>query len=220
MVIRLRQAHRNESAGAAEAATSVQTLAVLLQAGAVPLTAWRHLAGTGDPHAVAVVGRVDEGVPLLSAIEAERGAWTDLAAAWEIATTVGAPLAEVLRIIAESLRDAASAADDVRIALAEPAGTARLLLWMPLAGLLLGFALGFDTLGVIVGTPPRRRERGRGPAPGAGGATVDEGTSAAGEASAGHARDARGTRGRRARRRSVHRPSACTRGRQLCLRRE
>nr|WP_081996952.1 type II secretion system F family protein [Microbacterium sp. ZOR0019] len=153
MVIRLRQAHRNESAGAAEAATSVQTLAVLLQAGAVPLTAWRHLAGTGDPHAVAVVGRVDEGVPLLSAIEAERGAWTDLAAAWEIATTVGAPLAEVLRIIAESLRDAASAADDVRIALAEPAGTARLLLWMPLAGLLLGFALGFDTLGVIVGTP-------------------------------------------------------------------
>lgn len=153
MVIRLRQAHRHESAGAAEAATSVQTLAVLLQAGAVPLTAWRHLAGTGDPHAVAVVGRVDEGVPLLSAIEAERGAWTDLAAAWEIATTVGAPLAEVLRIIAESLRDAASAADDVRIALAEPAGTARLLLWMPLAGLLLGFALGFDTLGVIVGTP-------------------------------------------------------------------
>ncbi|MFS6529875.1 type II secretion system F family protein [Microbacterium aurugineum] len=153
MVIRLRQAPRNESAGAAEAATSVQTLAVLLQAGAVPLTAWRHLAGTGDPHAVAVVGRVDEGVPLLSAIEAERGAWTDLAAAWEIATTVGAPLAEVLRIIAESLRDAASAADDVRIALAEPAGTARLLLWMPLAGLLLGFALGFDTLGVIVGTP-------------------------------------------------------------------
>ncbi|WP_442921808.1 type II secretion system F family protein [Microbacterium sp. ZOR0019] len=152
-MIRLRQAHRNESAGAAEAATSVQTLAVLLQAGAVPLTAWRHLAGTGDPHAVAVVGRVDEGVPLLSAIEAERGAWTDLAAAWEIATTVGAPLAEVLRIIAESLRDAASAADDVRIALAEPAGTARLLLWMPLAGLLLGFALGFDTLGVIVGTP-------------------------------------------------------------------
>ncbi|TCJ28901.1 pilus assembly protein TadB [Microbacterium sp. PI-1] len=151
--MRLRQAHRNESAGAAEAATSVQTLAVLLQAGAVPLTAWRHLAGTGDPHAVAVVGRVDEGVPLLSAIEAERGAWTDLAAAWEIATTVGAPLAEVLRIIAESLRDAASAADDVRIALAEPAGTARLLLWMPLAGLLLGFALGFDTLGVIVGTP-------------------------------------------------------------------
>lgn len=144
---------RAEATGGADAATSVQTLAVLLQAGAVPLVAWRHLAETGDTHAAAIVARAEDGAPLVAAIEAEGGAWIDLAAAWEVATTVGAPLAEVLRMIAESLRDAASAADDVRIALAEPAGTARLLLWMPLAGLLLGFALGFDTLGVIVGTP-------------------------------------------------------------------
>lgn len=142
-----------EGAAAVDAATSVQTLAVLLQAGAVPATAWRHLADTGDAHAQSVVARLDAGMPLLAAIEAEGGAWIDLAAAWEIATTVGAPLAEVLRIIAETLRDAASAADDVRIALAEPAGTARLLLWMPLAGLLLGFALGFDTVGVVVRNP-------------------------------------------------------------------
>ncbi len=136
-----------------DAATSVQTLAVLLQAGAVPLVAWRHLASIGDVHAASVVDRVDDGAPLIAAIEAEGGPWRDLAAAWEVATTVGAPLAEVLRMIAETLRDAASAADDVRIALAEPAATARLLLWMPFAGLLLGFALGFDTLGVIFGTP-------------------------------------------------------------------
>jgi tight adherence protein B len=51
------------------------------------------------------------------------------------------------------MRDAAAAADDVRIALAEPAGTARLLLWMPLAGLLLGFALGFDTVSVLFTSP-------------------------------------------------------------------
>lgn len=152
-MIRRRPAPPASETGASDAATSVQTLAVLLQAGAVPVVAWRHLADIGDPHALAVTERVEGGIPLLDAIEAEGGAWVDLAAAWEIATTVGAPLAEVLRIIAESLRDAASAADDVRIALAEPAGTARLLLWMPLAGLLLGFALGFDTVGVIVGNP-------------------------------------------------------------------
>lgn len=151
MVITLRRASREGMASATDAATSVQTLAVLLQAGAVPVAAWRHLADTDDPQARRVVDRVDRGVPLLDAIEAEGGAWIDLAAAWEIATTVGAPLAEVLRMIAEALRDAASAADDVRIALAEPAGTARLLLWMPLAGLLLGFALGFDTIGVVFG---------------------------------------------------------------------
>lgn len=138
---------------AADAATSVQMLAVLLQAGAAPLSAWRHLAESGDAHAARIVRAAGSGVPLVSAIEAEGGAWADLAAAWEVATTVGAPLAEVLRMIAETLRDAASAADDVRIALAEPAGTARLLLWMPFAGLLLGFALGFDTLGVMVHNP-------------------------------------------------------------------
>lgn len=149
----VRRSRRATADAGADAATSVQTLAVLLQAGAVPMAAWRHLADIGDVHAVAVVRRVESGQELLAAIEAEGGAWRDLAAAWEIATTVGAPLADVLRTIAETLRDAASAADDVRIALAEPAGTARLLLWMPFAGLLLGFALGFDTLGVVLGTP-------------------------------------------------------------------
>ncbi|WP_217182618.1 type II secretion system F family protein [Streptomyces sp. AC495_CC817] len=137
----------------ADAALSVQTLAVLLQAGASPHVAWRHLAESGDPRATAIVKRTQAGTPLVTAIEAEGGAWIDLAAAWEIGSTVGAPLAEVLRAIAETLRDGASAADDVRIALAEPAGTARLLLWMPLTGLLLGVALGFDTVGVMVGTP-------------------------------------------------------------------
>ncbi|WP_447653129.1 type II secretion system F family protein [Microbacterium sufflavum] len=141
-----------QSAHEVDLAHSVQTLAVLLQAGAAPLVAWRHLAGTGDPNAIAVLARVDDGTPLVTAIDAAGGRWRELAAAWEIATVVGAPLAEVLRTIAESLRDAA-AADDVRVALAEPAGTARLLLWMPLAGLLLGVALGFDTIGVLLGTP-------------------------------------------------------------------
>ncbi|MGO2683912.1 MAG: type II secretion system F family protein [Microbacterium sp.] len=135
------------------AAVSVRTLAVLLQAGAVPMTAWRHLAGSGDAQAQHIVERCDAGTPLILAIEAEGGAWLDVAAAWDVATTVGAPLAEVLRSLAETMRDAASADDDVRIALAEPAGTARLLLWMPLAGLLLGFALGFDTVGVLIGNP-------------------------------------------------------------------
>ncbi len=145
-----RQATRD---GAEAAAVSVRTLAVLLQAGATPLSAWRHLADSGDEHAQRVIERCDDGVPLVMAIEAEQGAWCDVAAAWDVATTVGAPLAEVLRSLAETMRDAASAADDVRIALAEPAGTARLLLWMPLAGLLLGFALGFDTVTVLVSNP-------------------------------------------------------------------
>lgn len=140
-------------AGAEAAAVAVRTLAVLLQAGSAPINAWRHLADSGDAHAERVVERCDQGAALVAAIESEGDAWTDVAAAWEIATTVGAPLADVLRSLAETMSDTAAAADDVRIALAEPAGTARLLLWMPFAGLLLGFALGFDTVSVLVGNP-------------------------------------------------------------------
>ncbi|MCA1307688.1 type II secretion system F family protein [Microbacterium esteraromaticum] len=149
--VRGRAADAGDEAG--RAATAVRTLAVLLQAGARPMTAWRHLADSGHPVAERVVGRCGEGAELVGAIDAEGGAWSDVAAAWEIATTVGAPLADVLRALAESLQDAASAADDVRIALAEPTGTARLLLWLPFAGLLLGLALGFDTIGVLFTNP-------------------------------------------------------------------
>lgn len=154
MVIAVRR-DRGADAGraAADAAATVRTLAVLLQAGARPIEAWRHLADAGDPVAVRVARRCTDGAELAGALDAEGGAWSDVAAAWEIATVVGAPLSEVLGALAESLQDAASAADDVRIALAEPAGTARLLLWLPFAGLLLGFALGFDTIGVLVANP-------------------------------------------------------------------
>lgn len=138
---------------ATEAATCLQMLAVLLQAGAHPVEAWHHLATTGDPRAEAIAQRLRDGDGVVEALEAEGGAWRDVAAAWEIATTVGAPLADALRSVAETLRDAAAGADDVRIALAEPAGTARLLLWMPVAGLLLGLVLGFDTVGAVTQNP-------------------------------------------------------------------
>ncbi|UWF78726.1 type II secretion system F family protein [Microbacterium sp. EF45047] len=147
---RRREGHEND---AGDAAVAVRTLAVLLQAGARPMTAWRHLADSGNASAERVVARCADGLDLVSAIEAEGGTWVDVAAAWDVATTVGAPLAEVLRALAESLQDAAAAADDVRIALAEPAGTARLLLWLPVAGLLLGYALGFDTVTVLTTNP-------------------------------------------------------------------
>lgn len=80
-------------------------------------------------------------------------AWRDIAAAWRVATTVGAPLAESLRGLAAALRDAREAADDVRVALAEPAATARLMGWLPLVAVGLGAVLGFDTFGVLLGQP-------------------------------------------------------------------
>ncbi|MFV0320308.1 MAG: type II secretion system F family protein [Microbacterium sp.] len=144
---------RVKRSDAHDAAGLVLRLAVLLQAGVTPGAAWRHLAES-DPVAVRVCADVDAGTTVADALRRGEGdgAWAQVGAAWEVATTVGAPLAESLRTVAEALRDAHEAADDVRIALAEPAGTARLMLWLPAVGALLGVALGFDTLTVMFGS--------------------------------------------------------------------
>jgi len=131
----------------------VRMLAVLLQAGAVPLAAWRHLAESGVPAAAAVVASVERGATIADAVRERGGVWREVAAAWAIASTVGAPLGDVLRVVADALDDALSTADEIRVALAEPSGTARLLLWLPGVGVLLGTALGFDTLPVLFGHP-------------------------------------------------------------------
>ncbi|MDN3497315.1 type II secretion system F family protein, partial [Planococcus sp. APC 4015] len=163
------------SADSSVVAATVLTLAVLLQAGVSPARAWEHLAGTGDAAAARVCDAVGRGLPVAAAIVAaaaappaasrfrrrstpsadadEACAWRDVSAAWSVATTVGAPLAESLRGIAASLRDAQEAGDDIRVALAEPAGTARLMGWLPLVAVGLGIALGFDTLGMLVRQP-------------------------------------------------------------------
>lgn len=134
-------------------AETVLTLAVLLQAGVSPALAWRHLASAGDAAAARVTAAVDGGLALPDAVAEGAGSWRDVAAAWRVATTVGAPLAESLRALASALRDAQEAVDDVRVALAEPAGTARLMAWLPLAAVALGALLGFDTFRVLLTSP-------------------------------------------------------------------
>ncbi|MFT4211680.1 MAG: pilus assembly protein TadB, partial [Microbacterium sp.] len=87
------------------------------------------------------------------AIRARGPSWAPLAAAWSVATRVGAPLADSLRALAAALREADDCRDEVRIALAEPAATSRLMSWLPLVAVALGVMLGFDTLAVLVTTP-------------------------------------------------------------------
>lgn len=128
------------------AAAVLDRVAVLLEAGVEPARAWGFLAEQGDADAVAVAAGLGSGQragPLL----AERGgAWTEVAAAWRIAETVGAPLAPSLRGFAGALRDAQRTRDDVLVALADPAATARLVSWLPVVAVVLSIALGFDIL--------------------------------------------------------------------------
>lgn len=152
--------------GFATAATVVQRLGVLLQAGVAPSSAWQHAAsGVESPVALAVAAAVvDDGavgrelVERLLAARAlappgERDAWAALGAAWAVATESGAALAPTLRRFAEVLRSLEQGQRDVEVALAGPVATARIVLALPAVGLVFGVLLGFDALRILVATP-------------------------------------------------------------------
>ena len=153
MALVKRRAQDASDVGLAAVADIARRAAVLLQAGVSPQNVWRYLADR-DASAAAILADLERGVSEAAAIAARGEPWRELAVAWSVATAVGAALAEALRSFALGLRDAAEAQDDVTVALAEPAATARLMLWLPAVGLLMGVSLGFDTLGVLF-TDPR-----------------------------------------------------------------
>jgi tight adherence protein B len=134
-------------------------LAVLLAAGIPPGAAWGYLE-EGEP-AMQIATMCAAGVTVPAAIvdaAASRSrsdllAWRGLATAWAVATEVGSPLAPTLRDFAHSLRDLAQARREIAVAMAAPNATARLVLALPLVGLLFGMLLGFDTLGTLFTTP-------------------------------------------------------------------
>jgi tight adherence protein B len=83
-----------------------------------------------------------------------RKLWRDLAACLEVAERSGAPLAAVLARYAvqrESQLDSDAARDT---ALAGPRATVRLLSWLPLFGLAVGYLIGVDPLAVLLASVP------------------------------------------------------------------
>lgn len=84
----------------------------------------------------------------------EAAAWRGLAAAWFVATDAGAPLASSLRDFASSLRDLAQTRRELRTALAAPVATARMVMGLPVVGVLFGIVLGLDTLATLFATGP------------------------------------------------------------------
>jgi tight adherence protein B len=152
---------KSDLAALAGVAAEVQRLAVLLGAGVPPAAAWGYL----QPGVVVtcVADAAARGVPVPRAIgEAlaladstatigveERTAWRALAAAWTVATEVGAPLSPTLRGFAFSMRSLAQAQREIGIALAAPASTARMIMALPVVGILFGLALGFNTAAML-----------------------------------------------------------------------
>lgn len=134
---RLRAADRDDPE---HVRVAVAQVAALLRAGAPPGGAWSRALGV----------RVDEtGVPEEAALAPAVGGPGPagaLVAASRLARDVGAPLGGVLEAVSATLVAEAEARAEREAALAGPRATARVLLWLPVAGVLLGWALGADPL--------------------------------------------------------------------------
>lgn len=134
---------RGRAPGAAGAPGGVLAVAAALRAGATPSAAW--LRGWGVP--------APDGVPALADVAERCGDARQAAAvvaAARLAARTGAPLAAVLERIGAALAQDAEAEAQRRAALAGPRATVRLLGWLPLVGVALGWALGADPLAVLL----------------------------------------------------------------------
>ena len=134
-----------------------QRLSVLLGAGVSPASAWSYLE---DPDFGALCARVaaEGDTALLTGAaeldEPERSAWLGLAAAWRVATDMGAPISPSLAQFAGGLRSLADAQRETEVALAGPVATGRLVLALPVVGIPFGTVLGFDVLRTLFTTVP------------------------------------------------------------------
>ena len=151
----------------------VHQLAGLLKAGRTPGELWADAArlnggGPGTDGSIRTTAVLESAaraaamglspVPLLreAALQCrgiEAMVWNDLAACVHASERSGAPLAVILGRYAHGLEAVLDARAARATALAGPKATVRVLTWLPVAGLALGYALGADPLAVLFQTP-------------------------------------------------------------------
>lgn len=94
------------------------------------------------------------GGDVISALHAEGDPIAEhLAACWQVSLATGAPLADIVERLARAERDSADARVELRASLAGPQATARMLAFLPLLGLGLGYLLGADPITWFVTDP-------------------------------------------------------------------
>lgn len=123
--------------------TAVLAVAAALRAGASPAQAWQRCWGVAAP----------DGVPAVRDVRVRcadpRHAAAVVAAA-RLAARTGAPLAVVLERVGASLAEEEEVEGQRRAALAGPRATVRVLTWLPLVGVALGWSLGADPVAVLL----------------------------------------------------------------------
>ncbi len=126
-------------------AAALVEAAAVLRTGVPPAEAWRIALGVPAADRVPTVAQ-------LAAVAPGRGAPLGaVVAAARVADELGAPLAAVLEQVAAAIAARSEAAADVEAALAGPRSSARVLVWLPVFGVVLGTALGADPVSVLLG---------------------------------------------------------------------
>jgi tight adherence protein B len=130
---------------------AITGLAAELRAGRAPERALEAVAQEVWPRTCAVASWGGDVVGALRA-EDDRIA-AHLAACWQVGTTTGARLAEIIENLARAERDAAEARVELRASLAGPKATARMLAFLPVLGVGLSYLLGADPITWFLGDP-------------------------------------------------------------------
>jgi len=158
VLFRLRQPPSSDAVAVSGVAAR---LAVFIGAGLPPRRAWQELAhlegdGANGEFFHDVDGRVSGGEPLVEALAAvaagREEAWRVLSAVHEVAHQTGAPLSEALWSLSSALRDRHDAERHIRSAILAPLYTKRLLLALPVFGLVIAGILGVNALGFLTGS--------------------------------------------------------------------
>lgn len=143
------------STGAAWYHALPATAALPATQGRRPSTTPHGEGAPADPVHLAHLARLVPPAPRLGRPRAEHTTVAHQVAGAQVACRVahrlGAPLAQVLDACAAGVSEAGRAQGARRTALAAPRATARLLGWLPLAGLVLGSAWGAEPLQVLLG---------------------------------------------------------------------
>lgn len=132
----------------------LEAVAAQVRGGAAPAVAWdAAVQMLGYERALAGSTAIPE---TLRRFGGGQSVAASVAAAWELAEDVGAPLADLLERLGTSVRQDADVDAQSRASLAGPRATVRLLAVLPLVGVALGQLIGARPVHILLGTPAGR----------------------------------------------------------------
>lgn len=154
-LLRTQRRRRRAARAEAEVVASCRLLVGLLRVGQVPGSALGLAAKESSVLAQAAAaqragGSVPDALRADAARPGQEGL-AEVAVAWELSERTGASMTAALDSVVERQTARAAVAEIVAAELAAPRATGRLLAVLPLAGIVLGFALGGDPLEFLLG---------------------------------------------------------------------